>query len=150
MDDYPAGDDIPSPDREEMEYHELMEFLTENQDMRKAAQGSLQQSLYAGGGAMAGGLLLGPPGGLVGGIVGSVVGFFQSSDYDGALQQILRLEGARKSQLVQQVHRVLTDAGASANQFESAEAFRATLVEFASQRAVRDQVWRACMECIKE
>jgi hypothetical protein len=150
MDDYPASDHIPDPDRVEVEYTELMEFLSNNQDMRKAAKGSLQQSLYAGGGAMAGGMLLGPVGGLIGGVTGSLMGFFRADDYDGAVQQILQLEGARKARLVEQVHKVLLNAGASVQQFESAEAFRATLVEFASQRAVRDQVWRTCLESIQD
>lgn len=147
MDDYPGSDGIRDPD---MQYTELMEFLTNNHDMRKAAKGSLQQALYAGSGTLAGGMLLGPVGGLVGGVAGSLVGYFRADDYDGAVQQILQLEGARKMRLVEQVHKVLVDAGASAQQFESPEAFRATLVEFASQRGVRDQVWRACLDSIRE
>ena len=145
MDDYPAADDIPDLDTQ---HHELIEFLTNNHEMRKAAKHSLQQGLFAGAGAVAGGFLLGPIGGLVEGIAGSIVGFSRAEDYDGAIHQILKLETSRKSQLVSEVHQVLRTAGAQ--QLNSAEAFKEALVQFASQRAVRDQVWRACLDSIRD
>jgi len=145
MDDYPASDDVPPP-HAEFQYRELMQFLTESGDMRRAAQGSVKQGLCAAGGAIAGGFVLGPVGGLVGGIAGSIYGFLTTSDYDGAVQQILKLEGEQQTALMQDVGGVLRAAGATAQQFESPEAFRATLVDFASQAQVRDQIWRACVE----
>jgi len=149
MDDYPAADPIPDPDRVSFQHHELIEFLTDNSEMRKAAKNSLQQGLFAGGGAVAGGILLGPIGGLVGGVVGSIMGFFHTDDYDGALQQIIKLEGVRKDMLLQAVSKVLVTAGATAQSFETAEAFRMALVQFASQRTVREQVWRACINVVE-
>lgn len=146
-DDYPAADPIPGPIDS---YHtELMEFLVDNQDMRKAAQHSLRQGLFAGGGAIAGGLLLGPVGGLVGGIAGSVLGFLQADDYDGAVQQLLKLDQAHQERLLLGVRTALIAAGASAQQFNSPQAFRSTLIELASTRSVREQVWKACLDCIE-
>jgi hypothetical protein len=60
------------------------------------------------------------------------------------------LEGSRKKRLVEAVRMTLMDAGATSRSFESAEAFRGALAEFASQRGVRDQIWKACVEVIKE
>ena len=115
--------------------------------MRTAAQGSLKQGLCAAGGAIAGGFVLGPVGGLVGGIGGSIYGFLTADNYDGALVQIMALEKAQQERLMSEVGGVLRAAGASAQQFESPEAFRATLVEFvSSQHQVRDSIWRACLE----
>ncbi len=147
MDDYPAAEPIPNP-TVEFSFHELMEFLQNNQDMRQTGTQSLKQGLMAGGGAVAGGLLFGPVGGLLGGIVGSLAGFWSVSDYDGAVQQILRVNDVHKRQLVEQVYSILKQAGASATNFDSPEAFRATLADFAGQPAVRDQVWRACLSSI--
>jgi len=149
MDDYPAAEDIPNPLSVETQHHELLEFLVDNDQMKDTAKHSLKQGLWAGGGAVAGGMLFGPAGGLVGGIVGSVVGFFQSDDYEGAVQQILVLEDTHKERLVQAVQKVLITAGATARNFESADAFRGALVQFAAQRPVREQVWKACLEAIE-
>ena len=145
MDDYPAADDVPGPTNE-FQYRELMQFLTESGDMRKAAQGSVKQGLCAAGGAIAGGFVLGPLGGLVGGIGGSIYGFLTACDYDGALVQIMKLEAEQQKRLMSDVGGVLRAAGASAQQFESPEAFRSTLAEFAAQSSVRDQIWKACIE----
>ena len=146
MDDYPASE--PIPDVVDSQHRELMDFLTNNPEMRKAAKKSLQQGLFAGGGAVAGGLLLGPIGGLVGGIAGSLVGFLRSTDYDGLLQQIGKVEDSRKAVLVQQVRQVLLDAGAT-GPLSSADEFRGALLNLASHGAVRDQVWRACLDSIQ-
>ena len=75
MDDYPAADPVPDPTATEFQYRELMQFLTESREMRKAATGSVKQGICAAGGAIAGGFMLGPVGGLVGGIGGSIYGF---------------------------------------------------------------------------
>jgi hypothetical protein len=37
-----------------LRHGELIQFLTQNEAMKKTARGSLKQSLYAGGGAFAG------------------------------------------------------------------------------------------------
>lgn len=148
MDDYAAAEDVPGPTTE-FQYRELMQFLTESGDMRKAAQGSVKQGLCAAGGAIAGGFVLGPVGGLVGGIGGSIYGFLTAGDYDGALVQIMKLESEQQKRLMSDVGGVLRAAGASAQQFESPEAFRDTLAEFASQSGVRDQIWRACIDATK-
>ena len=150
MDDYPAAEAIPDPAATEFQYRELMQFLTESREMRQAAKGSLKQGLCAAGGAIAGGFVLGPVGGLVGGIGGSIYGFLTAGDYDGALVQILALENEQQERLMSDVGGVLRAAGAGAQQFESPEAFRATLMEFASQGAVRDQIWRACIQAANE
>lgn len=146
MDDYPAAESVPDPAATEFQYRELIGFLTESSSMRQAAKGSVKQGLCAAGGAIAGGFVLGPVGGLVGGIGGSIYGYLTAGDYDGALVQIMALEKDKQSRLMSEVGGVLRAAGASAQQFDSPEAFRATLMEFASQGAVRDQIWRACIE----
>ena len=132
---------------------ELWEFLQESRDMRLAAKNSLQQGLYAGGGAVAGGLLLGPVGGLVGGVTGSLVGFFQTPDYDGAVQQLVKIPQVRQSKLLRAVGRVLSSnvgtGDAAIDFWESPETFRRTLAEYASRRQVRDEIWRLCTEAIK-
>ena len=147
MDDYPAADPIPNPSVE-FSFQELMEFLKNNNDMRKTGKQSLKQGLMAGGGAVARGMLFGPIGGLLGGIVGSLAGFFSADDYDGAVQQMMQVNDIHKRQLVEQVYSILKQAGASSSNFDSPEAFRATLIDFAGQQSVRDQVWRACLSSI--
>lgn len=147
MDDYPAADPIPNPSVE-FSFQELMEFLKNNNDMRKTGKQSLKQGLMAGGAAVAGGVMFGPVGGLLGGIIGSLAGFLSTDDYDGAVQQMMRVSDVNKRQLVEQVYSILKQAGASSSNFDSPEAFQATLVDFASQQSVRDQVWRACLSSI--
>uniref|UniRef100_A0A7S2Y3L1 Uncharacterized protein n=1 Tax=Entomoneis paludosa TaxID=265537 RepID=A0A7S2Y3L1_9STRA len=132
-------------------YHaELMDFLQESTDMRTAAKNSVKQGLWAGGGAMAGGMLMGPIGGMVGGVAGSLVGYYQSDDYDGVVQQLVKLPAARQSRLVRAVGKVLTDASSSTDNdfFESPQAFRNSLAEFAGRRDVREQIWRLCNEAL--
>jgi hypothetical protein len=146
MDDYPESDRIPDP-LADLQHHELMEFLVNNVEMKKAATHSMQQGMWAGAGAISGGLLLGPIGGLMGGMAGSLVGFMRSGNYEGAVQQVMKLNAAEKTVLVTQVHEVLRTAGAK--DMLTAGAFQAALVQFASQGAVRDQIWRACLESVK-
>jgi hypothetical protein len=131
----------------------LMEFLSNNDEMKKATKNSLKFGLLAGGGAVAGGMLLGPVGGLIGGVTGSMIGFMQSDPYNGIVQQLVALEMSRKAQLMDAVKATLVDAGAlrdsnTLNAFSSAEAFRETLSYYASQRTVRDQIWKLCMDAI--
>jgi hypothetical protein len=150
MDDYPASDPIPEPNLVDAQYSELVHFLTNSREMRKSAKSSIKQSLYAGSGALAGGFLLGPIGGLVGGIAGSLVGFVQADEYDGALLAICKLEGARKQVLMQSVGSVLMTAGATAQQFETVEAFKNSLLELASHPNVRRELWNVCRQAVVE
>lgn len=76
---------------EAQQHRELMEFLTDNAQMRETARNALKQGLWAGSGAIAGGLLLGPIGGLVGGIGGSVIGFLRADEYNGVVQHFGRI-----------------------------------------------------------
>ena len=134
----------------EQQHRELMQFLTNNSQMRETARSALKQAAWAGGGAVAGGLLLGPLGGLVGGIAGSVMGFLQSNPYDGVVQHIGQLPEQHRSTLVKSVGKVLVDAGASPSELTNPEAFRDRLVEFASRGPVRDQIWKVCMEVMDQ
>jgi len=145
MDDY--ADDDPMPNMEE-NYGTLLEFLTDNPEMKKAAVHSLRQGLMAGGGAVAGGLLLGPVGGLVGGVVGSLVGFAQAPNYEGMVQNIRHLERGRQEHLMSQVKVALLAAGATAKSMESTDQFKQVLVQYAAQAPVRDQIWKACVEAL--
>lgn len=149
MDNYDDNDN-PIPDMDN-HYETLMEFLTDNDAMRRTAVGSMRQGLYAGGGAVAGGLLLGPVGGLLGGLAGSLVGYFRATDYHGAVQQIARLErGHRRDRLVQAVRLSLLHAGANARSFASPLQFQQVLLQFAGQSHVRDQIWKACVDSLEQ
>ena len=151
MDDNGTNDNNQQQNVIDEQHRVLIEFLTNNDEMKKAAKNSLKQGLLAGGGAMVGGLLLGPIGGLIGGVTGSIIGFMRTENYEGAVQQILVLETTRKNHLIDAVKASLLDAGASGPRaFTSAENFRTTLNEYANNRAVRDQIWKACMEAIHE
>mmetsp|Transcript_26850 Transcript_26850/g.54971 ORF Transcript_26850/g.54971 Transcript_26850/m.54971 type:complete len:162 (-) Transcript_26850:340-825(-) len=149
----PNLDDMDENERRRRadDFHgELIRFLTESREMRQTARSAVQQSLWAGSGAMAGSLLLGPVGGLVGGVAGSVVGFFKSDNYDGVVLAVLKLEGGRKDAVMKEVWEVLLKAGATVRQLESAAAFRNALRQFAEQDAVRNGVWRACLHSVHE
>mmetsp|Transcript_59881 Transcript_59881/g.177502 ORF Transcript_59881/g.177502 Transcript_59881/m.177502 type:complete len:168 (-) Transcript_59881:483-986(-) len=134
------------------DYHsELVHFLTNSRGMRNTARGSIKQSLYAGGGALAGSFLLGPVGGLVGGVAGSVVGYVKSDEYDGMVLSVLKLEDHRKKKrLVTEVWGVLGKAGATARELETSVAFRESLVRLAERDDVRNGIWRACLHSIKD
>jgi len=151
MDDY-AGteEDDPMPNMEHENYLTLTEFLTDNPEMKRAAVHSVRQGLYAGGGAVVGGLLLGPVGGLVGGVAGSLLGYWQAPNYEGMVQNIAQLERSRQQHLMAQVKVALLAAGATAKSMESAEQFKQVLVQFAAQAPVRDQIWKACVEALEE
>ena len=144
--DYPPSEPIPDIDGQ---HRELMAFLMDNPQMRSTARHSLKQGLWAGGGAVAGGLVLGPLGGLLGGIAGSLVGFVKSDPYDGIVQQLGGLDGPRKERLIRAVRTTLVTAGATAAQFQTTGAFRGALVELATRKQVRDQVWKACVEAVR-
>ena len=152
MDDYPAADPIPDPVGEEAfdaRYTTLMEFLSTSRAMRQTATSSFKQSVWAGSGAMAGGMLMGPVGGLVGGIAGSVIGFVKSSDYDGALVQLCKLDPSSKKELMTRVGQVLIAAGAATQGVNTNEEFRNALLSYASQSSVRDGLWNACVESLQ-
>lgn len=135
---------------EAQQHRELMDFLTDNTQMRETARNALKQGLWAGSGAIAGGLLLGPIGGLVGGIGGSVIGFLRADEYNGVVQHLGELPQQQRSHLVQSVGKVLVNAGASQSELATPGAFQARLVEFASRRPIRDQIWKACMDVMRE
>jgi hypothetical protein len=136
--------DIPNID----DYHtELVEFLVDNPTMKHAARSAMKQGLGAAAGATVGGLILGPVGGLVGGIVGSIAGFLAVDDYDGIVQQVIKIQSeAQKERLIKGVRQVLMTAGASMP--TSAAGFRSSLIELAGQRHVREQVWKLCMDAV--
>jgi hypothetical protein len=151
MDDYyPAAEAIPDPSLMDIQHNELVAFLTGSAEMRKTAKSSIKQSLYAGSGALAGGFFLGPVGGLIGGIAGSVLGFLQADDYDGAVLAICKLEDNRRQVLMKSVGQVLMAAGASAQQFQTSDAFRGALANLAARRDVREQLWNACAEAVRQ
>ena len=149
-------------------YHaELLAFLRESNDMRTAAKHSVKQGLWAGGGAVAGGLVAGPVGGLVGGVAGSVMGFFQSEDYDGAIQQLMQLPEAQQSRFVQAVTKLLAQYHLTSNNqrrstgngvdddddmngffVNTPQAFRNTLSALAKRRDVRQELWRLCKQAL--
>lgn len=152
MDNYPAGDPIPDPVGEadfDARYTTLMEFLSTSGPMREAASSSFKQSLWAGSGAMAGGMLMGPVGGLVGGIAGSVIGYAKSSDYDGALVQLCKLDQTSKKELMMRVGQVLVAAGAASQGIGTNAALRDALLTYVSQSNVRDELWNACLESLQ-
>jgi hypothetical protein len=101
------------------------------------------------GGALAGGFLLGPVGGLVGGICGSILGFINSDNYDGALVSMSKLDEEQKKTLMTRVGQVLVAAGATAQQLNSESAFKDTLVTFALQPNVREEIWKACVQTLQ-
>ncbi|VEU41614.1 unnamed protein product [Pseudo-nitzschia multistriata] len=152
MDDYPAADEIPDPIGEESfdrRYTTLMEFLSTSSEMRKTASSSFKQSLWAGSGAMAGGMVAGPVGGLLGGITGSLIGFLKSSDYDGVVVHLCKLDPASKKELLIQVGHLLVAAGAATQGLNTESALRDALVSYACQSGVRDQIWNACLESLQ-
>jgi hypothetical protein len=147
---YPAADPIPDPSRGiAFQYGELVRFLTDSHDMRMAAKSSLKAGLWAGGGAVGGAFLFGPLGGLIGGVTGSIIGFFRSDDYDGAVSQIMKLDEDHQRALMKEVGVVLMAAGASAREFQTAEAFHSALVRLAAQESVRNGIWQACLHSIE-
>lgn len=141
--------------REEDYHAELMNFLRECGDMRSSSTGksSLKQGLYAGGGAIAGGILLGPVGSLVGGVTGSIVGYMRSDPYEGYVQKLVRLSPTNQDKLVRAVGKVLSENApttTSADVLESPQSFRRTLWEFATKKHVRDEIWRLCREALED
>eukprot|EP00520_Triparma_pacifica_P019808 CAMPEP_0118661498 /NCGR_PEP_ID=MMETSP0785-20121206/16313_1 /TAXON_ID=91992 /ORGANISM="Bolidomonas pacifica, Strain CCMP 1866" /LENGTH=126 /DNA_ID=CAMNT_0006554945 /DNA_START=130 /DNA_END=507 /DNA_ORIENTATION=+ len=118
---------------------ELVSFLQSSQSMRKTASGSLKAGLIAGGGALTGGLMLGPLGAMIGGIVGSIVGYVKGDPYDGAVQAVTELPASQRDALLTEVSEILITAGAIANTLHLEGNFLSSLEQFASQPQVRDQ-----------
>lgn len=150
MTDRASANNTTASATEEQQHRELMDFLTNNSQMRETARNALKQALWSGGAAVAGGMLLGPIGGLVGGIAGSVVGFMQSNPYDGIVQHLGQLPVEHRGKLVQSVGKVLVDAGASPAELSAPGAFQAKLRDLASRGPVREHIWRACMDVMNE
>jgi hypothetical protein len=151
MDDYPGAEPIPEPTGDiDARYSTLMEFLTESNDMRNVAKSSFKQALWSGAGAVSGGLLFGAVGGLVGGIAGSIIGFVRTPSYDGALVHLCGLPAEEKKALLTRVGHVLIAAGAVAQSLNTEAALRDTLLNYCSQRSVREGLWNACLESLQE
>jgi hypothetical protein len=150
MDSYPAADPIPDPEGDiDAQYTTLMEFLSNSREMRHTAKSSLKQALWSGAGALTGGLLMGPLGGLVGGVAGSLVGFAKSPNYDGAVMHLCKLDDGEKKALLTRVGQVLIAAGAAGQTLTSEAALRDALINYASQRSVREGLWNACLESLQ-
>ena len=151
MDNFANDDDDPIPDIDvdDNHYSVLMQFLQNSRAMKETAQGSLRQGLICGGSAVTGGLLLGPLGGLVGGVAGSIYGFLTSPNYEGVIQQFVQMEDTEQRQrLLKSVRLCLLHAGASAASFASPLQFQQSLVQLTEQPAVRDHIWKACMDAM--
>jgi hypothetical protein len=91
------------------------------------------------------GALFGPIGGLLGGVIGSVIGYIQSDTYDGSVLILNKIEGDHRERLVQEVSDILIKAGAIASTLNANGGLGIALTEFATQTAVRDQIWGACV-----
>jgi hypothetical protein len=151
MDDYPAADPIPDPvEGYDARYTTLMEFLSTSKEMKQTATSSFKQAMYAGSGAMAGGMIFGPLGGLIGGVAGSLIGYVKSSDYDGAMVHLCKLDPTSKKELLTRVGQVLVAAGAATKGIDTNINFRDTLLTYASQQGVRDSLWNACLDSLHE
>lgn len=151
MDDYPGAEPIPEPAGDiDARYSTLLEFLTDNSEMRKVAKSSFKQALWSGAGAMGGGLVFGAVGGLVGGIAGSIYGFMTTPNYDGALVHLCGLPEEEKKALLTRVGQVLMAAGAAAHTMNSQAAFRDALMMYAAQPSVRNGLWNACVASLQE
>mmetsp|Transcript_40357 Transcript_40357/g.40921 ORF Transcript_40357/g.40921 Transcript_40357/m.40921 type:complete len:154 (-) Transcript_40357:96-557(-) len=152
MDNYPAADPIPDPSMA-VDYETLMDFLSTSKEMKQTATSSLKQALWAGSAAMAGGMAFGPVGGLVGGITGSLIGFMNSSNYDGVMVHLHKLDESSKKELLTKVRQVLVvaaaGAGAGKGDFACVESFRDKLLIYASQPSVRENLWNACVESLQ-
>ena len=153
MDNYGSDNDDTIPDMDsqmnDSHYDIVMEFLRNNDQMKQTATRSLRQGLIPGGGAVAGGLMLGPVGGLVGGIVGSIYGFYSTPNYNGIVQQMINIEDVgKRNQLLKSIRLCLLHAGANSKNFSSVEDFQHVLYQYAENRDVRDQIWKACTDAI--
>lgn len=149
MDDYPAADPIPDPvNGFDTRYGTLMEFLSSSREMRQTATSSFKQALWAGSGAMGGGLIFGPIGGMIGGIAGSIIGFAKSSDYDGAVHHLCKLDMPSQNELLKKVGQILVAAGAATRGISTSNDLRDALLMYASQQNVRDDLWNACLESL--
>lgn len=141
-------DDDPIPDMTEFQHNELVYYLTRSPEVHATTSRALKQAVYAGGGVLVGGVVFGPLGGLVGGIVGSFMGYAKSENYKGVVSHLARLNEDQRKTLLRKVGSVLTAAGATESQLSTAQNFRTTLINLASQDQVRDAIWKACVETV--
>jgi hypothetical protein len=154
MDNFAKDDhDDPIPNMDDTtnreHYQVVMDFLQNNDRMKQTAINSIRQGLICGGGAVAGGILLGPVGGLLGGIAGSIYSFTTTPKYDGIIQQMIHMDDVQKrDQLLHSVRLCLLHAGANVTNLLSTNDFRNILYQYTEQREVRDQIWKACMDAI--
>jgi hypothetical protein len=146
----------------------LVEFLRNNDEIKKVAKNSLQLDSIVGRRVMqcgafvcaVGSVVRFVLGGLASGILAliggfmSLIGFIISCRrrklYDDIVQQIEVLETeALKSRLLDTVRDSLIDTGATLPiSFASATTFRFTLNKLISHRTARDKIWKACMDVI--
>ncbi|GMI18401.1 hypothetical protein TrLO_g15671 [Triparma laevis f. longispina] len=126
-----------------LQHSELIQFLNNSPSMRKTAGGSIKAGLYAGSGAVGGGVIFGPVGAMFGGIIGSIVGYIRGDEYDGAVKAAQALPPAQQEALVKEVSEILVSAGAASQMLMAQGGLLTALEEFAKQPAVRDQVWQA-------
>jgi len=82
--------------------------------------------------------------------VGSIVGYKSIDDYDGAIVAVRGLEGGRRDELMAVVGSVLAAAGASVGQLSTLEGYRESLVQFAEQEDVRNNLWEACVNSVRD
>jgi len=160
MADFPntSGADASPPFDHDIDYDEYYSefaaFLSDpssSSDMRKTARGSLKQSLCAGGGTLTGSLIGGPVGGLVGGVAGSIIGYLKSDDYSGVLNGILKLQGEARKKLITRVTKVLKTAGVTTTSLEEGvRTFRETLIKYSQRNDVRDGIWKACVDSVRD
>jgi hypothetical protein len=82
----------------------------------------------------------------------AIVGFLQAPDYSRAVSHIADLPAAeRRQQLLQAVRLSLLHAGATnTNKFASPQQFKKTLLQFAAQRQVRDQIRKGLRGCLDD
>jgi hypothetical protein len=132
------------------QHRELVEFLTTNDHMREVARNALKQGLWAGGGAIVGGIFLGPLGGLAGGILGSVLGYKFTDEYDGMVQQLGDLSADHRGRLVEAVGKVLEEAGGVSTTILLPGAFLKALQDTAGNSRLRNKIWAACVDIMKD
>jgi hypothetical protein len=74
----------------------------------------------------------------------------KSDPYDGAVKAIVDLEAEKQAILLEEVAKVLVASGAMYNNLLLADGLSNALLEFAAQEGVRDNVWKACTNALKE
>ena len=76
--------------------------------------------------------------------------YAKSSNYEGAILNLCKLDERSKKELLTRVGQVMITAGAAAQGMNTGTTFRDTLITYASQQTVRDGLWNACLESLHE